>query len=149
MKVPIDFLQINSNLRIVLPAILLIVLSACSQKVSFQQSSVVPAAQGTIKVKKDKNSNYAIDIDVVHLASPDRLQPAKKTYVVWMETKDNSTKNIGQLSSSGSLLSKALKGSLKTVTSFNPLRFFITAEDDASIQYPGMQVILTSEKLKN
>ncbi len=119
-----------------------IFLNACSKKISFAQSSVVPAAEGTVKWKKDKNNNYTIEIRVIRLAQPDRLQPSKKVYVVWMDTKSNGVKNIGQLKSSSGILSKTLKASLKTVTSFEPVSFFITAEDDGTIAYPGTQVIL-------
>ncbi|MEO7800563.1 MAG: hypothetical protein ABIR81_01110 [Ginsengibacter sp.] len=118
------------------------VMSACSKKMMFQSSTVVPAAEGSIKYKKDKNNNYKIDINVVHLANSDKLTPARSTYVVWMETKNSGVKNLGQLKSSSSLLSSALKGSLNAVSSFEPQGFFITAEDDANISYPGTQVVL-------
>lgn len=125
---------------------LAVFLSSCARKLTFTQSTVVPAAVGSVKVKKDANKNYAIEVNTTHLAKPESLQPPKNTYVVWMETERNGTKNIGQLISSSGFLSKTLKGSLSTVTSFKPVQFFITAEDNANIQYPGMQVVLTSSK---
>ncbi len=76
------------------------------------------------------------------MADPKRLDPPKNTYVVWMETEQNGTKNIGRLNTSSGLLSKTLKSSLKTVTPFKPTSFFITAESNESIQYPGRQVVL-------
>ena len=60
-------------------------LCSCSSKIKFQQSTVVPAAEGSVKVKKDKNENYAIDVDVIHLAGPDRLTPPAAAYVVWIQ----------------------------------------------------------------
>ncbi|QEC70319.1 hypothetical protein FRZ67_21510 [Panacibacter ginsenosidivorans] len=120
------------------------VLNSCSRKVSFNNSSVVPAAEGSVKVKKDKNSNYAISINIERLADASRLQPAREYYVVWIETENNGIKNIGQLKSSSSLFSNALKGSLETVTSFKPKKVFITAENNTNIQYPGEQVVLST-----
>ncbi len=120
-------------------------LESCARKIAFTTSTVVPAAQGSAKVKKDKNDNYNIELNVIRLADPKRLNPPKDTYIVWMETEQNGTKNIGQLKTSSSLFSKTLKSSLETVTSFKPTRFFVTAEDNANIQHPGMQVVLRTE----
>ena len=115
---------------------------SCAHKISFGTSSVVPAAEGSVKVKKDKNNNYNIDLSVIRLADPKRLSPSKQLYVVWMDADQNGTKNIGQLKTSSGMLSKTLKSSLKTVSSVKPTRIFITAEDDAAVQYPGGQVVL-------
>lgn len=125
--------------------IALFLFASCgTSKYNFSTSSVVPAAEGKVKVKKDGNSNYKISLDIMRLAEPQRLNPSKAMYVVWMETEQNGSKNIGQLKTSSGFLSKTLKSSLTTVTSFKPTGFFITAEDDASIQYPGGQVVLST-----
>ena len=126
--------------------ILVLSLASCSRKISFQTSSVVPAAEGSVKVKKDKNNNYSIDLNVIRLADPKRLDPSKSTYVVWIETAENGSKNIGSLNTSSSMLSKTLKSSLKTVSPFKPVSLFITAEDNADIQYPGTQVVLRTDR---
>lgn len=128
-----------------LPAFLFL-FSSCSKKIYFENSSVVPAAQGYVKIKKDKNNNSHIDIDVLHLADPQRLQPSAKTYVVWMDTESNSTKNIGQIESRDHFLSSTLKGSFTAVTSFKPVKIFITAEDDAAISFPKGQPVLETKK---
>ncbi len=52
--------------------------SACSKKISFQTSSIVPAAEGTVKIKNDKNKNYVIDLNVIRLAEPKRLSSCQK-----------------------------------------------------------------------
>ncbi len=134
---------------ILLPAafIMLFTLNSCSKKIAFGVSQAAPAAEAVAKIKKDKNKNYAIDLSVKHLASPDRLTPPRKYYVVWMVTESNGTKNIGQIKSSSSIISNTLKGSLKTVTSFKPMEIFITAEDDANIQWPGSMVIIKSDAI--
>jgi hypothetical protein len=129
---------------IVAAVLVLFYFSSCARKVSFQTSSVVPAARGDVKVKKDNNNNYSIQISLFNLSEPKRLQPSKNTYVVWMETDDNVTKNIGQINSSTGFLSSKLKASFETVSSTKPTKIFLTAEDDAGIQYPGAQVVLTT-----
>jgi hypothetical protein len=122
-----------------------LILNSCSKKLQFSRSSVVPAADGSVKIKKDANKNYTIQVKVLHLAQPDQLQPPKRNYVIWMETREHAIKNLGQLKSSTGLFSKALKASFKTVTSFEPQRVFITAEDAADISYPTGITVLTTE----
>lgn len=134
----------NTILAIVAAMVVLFFFSSCARKISFQTSSVVPAARGDVKVKKDDNNNYSIQISLNNLAEPKRLEPSKNTYVVWMETSDNVTKNIGQINSSTGFLSNKLKASFETVSSTKPTKIFLTAEDDAAIQYPGTQVIMTT-----
>ena len=117
-------------------------LNSCAKKLTFGTSSIVPGAEGSVKIKSDKNKNTSIDLSVDRLADPSRLNPPKKTYVVWMETQSNGTKNIGSLNTSSGFLSGKMKSSLKTVTPFKPTGFFITAEDDATAQYANGQVVL-------
>jgi hypothetical protein len=125
---------------------IMLLLSSCARKIVFQTSSVVPAAEGTVKVKKDNNNNYNIQIHIMHLADSKRLQPPKQTYVVWMVTDQNVTKNIGQINSSTKFLSSKLKASFETVTAFKPGKIFITAEDEAGIQNNSGQIVLTTDK---
>jgi hypothetical protein len=134
----------GSVFSIVVAALVVLYLSSCARKISFQSSSIVPAARGDVKVKKDNNNNYNIQISLSDLAEPKRLQPSRSTYVVWMETANNTTKNIGQINSSTGFLSGKLKASFETVSSTKPTKIFLTAEDDASIQYPGEQVVLST-----
>jgi hypothetical protein len=124
-------------------------LSSCATKAHFLSSSVVPAAEGTVKVKKDKNHNYVIDVNVVNLAEPTKLQPPRNTYVVWMEGDNIEVKNMGQIKSSSSMMSKLLKGSFQTVSPNKPRKIFITAEDDPNIQFiNNSNVVLTTDYLK-
>lgn len=136
----------HTSIVIIAAVALVFCLNSCARKINFQSSSVVPAARGDVKVKKDNNNNYHIQISLSNLAESNRLQPAKNTYVVWMESSDNATKNIGQINSSTGFLSDKLKANFETVSSTKPTRIFVTAEDDASIQYPGSQVVLTTNR---
>jgi hypothetical protein len=78
----------------VLSVMILLFTSSCARKISFQNSSVVPAAQGSVKLKKDNNNNYGIQVFLSNLAEPGRLEPPKTNYVVWMESDNNYIKNI-------------------------------------------------------
>ncbi|WP_409806857.1 hypothetical protein [Algoriphagus sp.] len=139
----------NTNLNKIgksalLSLILVFLLAGCAKKITFLNSSIVPAAEGTVAISQDKNQNYKIDLTLKRLAEPSRLTPPKKVYVVWIETNQSGTQNIGQLSTTTKGLSSMLSSSLSTVSPHRPLRVFITAEDDAEGNYPDMPVVLTT-----
>lgn len=114
--------------------------SSCSRKIVFLPSSVVPAAEGYVRVKKDGNQNYAITLKIENLAEVDKMQPPKKAYVVWIETDRGVNRNLGQIVSS-----KNLNANFQTVSSYKPVRIFLTAEDNENVQYPG-NVVLSTDK---
>lgn len=118
--------------------------TGCSKKAYFQQSSVVPAARGYVKVDKNRNNNYKIDVQLSNLAEVERLQDAKKTYVIWMVTDSKEIKNIGQIKSGSNMFSNKLKASFSTASSTRPTKVFITSEDDGGTQTPGDLVIMTT-----
>ncbi len=119
-----------------------------AKKVKFLPSTIAPAARGTVKIKKDNNKNNNIKIELFDLAEVSALTPPKLNYIVWMVTEDQLVKNIGKIESSTGFLSKKLKGSFETSTPFKPMKIFISAEDDPSSQYPGDQVVLTTQAFK-
>ena len=129
----------------ILVASVLFLFPACSQKVTFLTSSVVPAAKGSVKVKQDNNKNYVIEVEIEDLAEVERLQLSRETYVVWMETDMRNIENLGQLKSSGSFFSNQKTASLKTVSSFKPVKIFVTAENGIDVRYPGNQIILSTD----
>lgn len=117
---------------------------SCSTNASFLSSSVVPAARGDVKVTRDNNKNYVIQMDIENLAEPERLQPPKKMYIIWMVTDQKLTKNIGQMDSSSGAFSNKLKASFKTSSPFKPVKIFLTAEDDANVQYSNEPVVIST-----
>lgn len=120
-----------------------VLLLACATRSKFAVSTVVPAAQGDVKVKKDDNNNYSVKVSVENLAEPDRLPQPKNVYVVWAET-SNGIQNLGRLDVDKGFLSSKLKASLETVTPYKPSRIFITGEDAATVSYPGAYVVLNT-----
>ncbi|GAB3901259.1 hypothetical protein GCM10028825_53340 [Spirosoma agri] len=108
----------------------------------FGTSSIVPAASGEVHVKKDKNKNYIVSVDVQNLAEASKLTPSKNIYLVWAESSEESAKKLGQLVPTG----KVLKAELKATTIAEPRTVFITAEDNADVLYPDGQIILTTRK---
>ncbi|MBW6535506.1 MAG: hypothetical protein K0B11_10885 [Mariniphaga sp.] len=141
--------KINKLTKSILVGILatsvILIFTSCEKKVKFLNSSVVPAAKGTVTVNQDKNKNYVVKVKIVDLAEVERLQPEKQTYVVWMETESGNTENLGQLKSSASFFSKQKTASLETVSSYKPVRIFVTAEQDINVQTPDRKVYLTTD----
>ncbi|WP_461070946.1 hypothetical protein [Spirosoma horti] len=122
--------------------LMVVALSSCTPKMTFLNSTIAPAATGGITVKKDKNNNYILNVSVMNLAEPKQLTPPKETYVVWMESDENSVKKLGQIAPR----SKALKGELRTTSTDKPKEVYITAENDANITYPNGDIILTTKR---
>ena len=141
MKAFKSSLNINKLALLFTSLFLVVTLVSCGKKITFMTSEIAPAARGNVDVKKDKNNNYRVELEISYLAEPDRLTPAKNTYVVWMVTDENDTPiNLGQIVSSSKLNVK-----FETVTSSKPKRIFVTAENDASIQYPGNMLVLETD----
>ena len=124
----------------ILTTLVTVSFTSCTKKMVFLRSSVVPAAEGFVKVKTDDNNNYVIQIKLSNLAEIDRLEPAKKTYVIWMLTDQGQTENIGRITSSSKL-----NATFETVSSHRPTKIFITAEENTEAQYPGETIVLTTD----
>lgn len=132
---------LKKSISVALVITLMLSVLSCAKKVPFLVSSVVPSAEGSVKMKKDNNNNYTIDLSVVRLVDPSRLTPPKAGYIVWMQTEQNGIHNIGQLTTSTGIMSKTPKSSLTTVTPYRPTGFFITGEDNLSTDFPGTIVL--------
>jgi hypothetical protein len=124
--------------------VLILILSSCATKAKFLDSSLVPAAEGHVKMKTDRNKNYVIKIEIFNLALPGKLNPPKNVYVVWMDDGNNNIKNMGQVKSSAAFMSKALKASFQNISSFRPTKIFLTSEYEANVQVPSQDVILST-----
>ena len=132
-------------LKVASAALLIVTMTSCSSKKDFILSPVVPAAKGHVLIDKDKNENYSIRIQIMNLPEAVRVTSHNSTYVVWMETSDD-TKKIGQIVSSKGLLSKTPKASLETRTAFKPTKIFITAEKNGNLQHPESEVVISTER---
>lgn len=115
--------------------------TSCSNKTLFLQSSVLPAATGYVEVSRDKSENYIIKINIKNFAGAERLEPSNLTYVVWMVTAREAAVNIGRISTSNNL-----NATFQTISSFRPVKVFITAEEQENARYPGSMVILTTDR---
>jgi len=129
-------------LNLLLAAFLALMLSSCATTVNFPVSQLAPAAEGSTKIRQDKNGNYNITVRVNYLADAERLNPPRSQYIVWVEKEDGSFQNIGILVSD-----RLNKARLETKTPFVPYRILITAEDEGAPTWPGTQELFRSERI--
>lgn len=104
-------------------------------------ATTVPAAQGELKVR-DADNNTSIDLNVRHLAPPERLSPQASTYVVWVRPlADDSgrAQNIGALS-----VDRNLNGRLQTKTPLKQFELFVTAEPSTVAEAPTGERIMSA-----
>lgn len=136
----------RKSTRLIISTIILFAIifsvTSCARKLTFDVSPVVPAAEGTVKIKKSKNENYLVNVKIKNLAAPKRLSPPREVYVVWMQSDRNAPKNLGMIKTSSGLFSSTMKGEMDATAINKPTGIFITAEDDGNVRYPGSQVVL-------
>lgn len=119
----------------------MILLSACGNTTRFPVSSVVPAADIKAVTKIDKNNNKVITVSAKNLASPDRIDPSSKAYVIWSKSEgDQDVRYLGQLQNDN--------GDNATFTTIAPAdidEIIITAEPSGSVSRPSGTEISRAE----
>ena len=115
-------------------------LAGCASSAKFPVSTVAPDAVITAKKTLDKNKNYVVELVALNLTSPERLNPPKDHYNVWIVTEQNEYKNLGQI-----MNANAKKVVFRTLTPFNPKEIILTAEDEGNRPMPtGIEIARTS-----
>jgi hypothetical protein len=115
-------------------------LAGCASSAKFPVSTVAPAAVITAKKTLDKNKNYVVELVALNLTSPERLNPPKDHYNVWIVTEQTEYKNLGQI-----MNANAKKVVFRTLTPFNPKEIILTAEDEGNRPMPtGIEIARTS-----
>ena len=140
-------LNFNRKLSsILIVSLFIVLLSSCSKTLRFNISPVTPAAIGTAKLGTDDNKNQTVTINIKNLVDPSRLTPPKKIYVVWMQTKNSGVKSLGSLISTEGYFTSTRTASFTSVIRDEPVRFYITAEDNAQVTGPGAVTVLTTSE---
>lgn len=131
------------KLLIVSTLSLLLAIAGCAERVAVAPTPTLPAAMGQAKVSRDSSGNSKVSLNVEHVAPPQNLQPPKSVYVVWVETPEKQTFNLGQLK-----ISKDRKGSISGITPFKTFRLVVTAEDFPTVTTPSSQEVLRTDILE-
>lgn len=114
-------------------------MTSCASIAIFPVSTIVPAADITAKTKKQFKPNYLVTITANNLAASDRLNPPKKTYVIWVVSESGITRNVGYFTPKN-----AAKSTYKASFPYKPIEIFITAEDNDRLCQPaGIEISRT------
>jgi len=102
-------------------------------------SSVIPAAQGKVRLHSTKNGNVEIKLNVKHLASPGLITPGASMFVVWARglAPGAEAQNLGALK-----VDKNLNGKLTAVTAMSSFDLFITCEQSQTVTVPATLELL-------
>jgi hypothetical protein len=74
-----------------------VIFAACGPFAAFLVSNSVLVAEITAKEAKQGKTKCFITLKVLNAASPERLIPPKKIYVVWAVSESGITRNVGHL----------------------------------------------------
>lgn len=114
-------------------------MTSCASTAKFPVSSIVPAADITAKTKKQGKPNYLVTITANNLAATERLEPAKKIYVIWAVSDKGITRNVGHFAQKN-----AEKATYKASFPYQPVEIFITAEEEEGLCEPaGIEISRT------
>ena len=104
-------------------------------------SQDIPAAAGTVKVKGTDDGNSQIELEVQHLAFPEKVNPGATVYVVWVSGPEAGAEqhNMGALK-----VDDNLKGSLTTITPLKAFNLSVTAEPSQASTMPTGRMLLTT-----
>jgi TRAP-type uncharacterized transport system substrate-binding protein len=126
-------MRILQNLAIIITIVLL---TSCASTTTFPVSVSVPAADITVKTKKQGKTNYQVTIEAENLAASDRLNPPKEYYVIWAVSDAGVIRNVGHF-----IQENAEKATYKASFPYQPVEVFITAEDEQGGCEPfGMEI---------
>lgn len=104
-------------------------------------SQDIPAAEGTVKVTQTDDGNSQIQLEVKHLALPERVNPGATVYVVWVSGPafGDEQHNMGALK-----VDDNLNGSLTTLTPLKVFNLSVTAEPSQASTAPTGRVLLST-----
>ena len=122
--------------------VLLLAMAAWGQELrQMTVSPKLPAASGTMGISHDTSGTTYINIQAKHLARPDSLQPAKTTYVVWVQPPGEPPQNHGVLQ-----VNDKLEATYFTTVHVNNFDVFVTAEDNPNASSPTGEHLLSAQK---
>jgi hypothetical protein len=102
-------------------------------------SSEIPAAEGSVRLKHTKNGNVEIKLTVKHLAPAGRITPGANVFVVWARGLEPGAEaqNLGALKTD-----KNLNGKLTAGTAMASFDLFITCEQSQTATFPAAPELL-------
>lgn len=111
----------------------------------FQKSLVVPLAYGEVEVEEVEREEFLVKLDVEYLTEPDNLSDRTKHYVVWAESRKD-TSRLGVLN----FQEEEMTGHFITEVTLedDPEFILISAEPNENSEEISDIVVLRSEELE-
>ena len=99
-----------------------------------------PAATGEAVVSTTDDGNTQINLEVKHLAPPEKINSGATAFVVWVR---NNDENFGEPQNLGALkVDDDLSGSISAVTNLRSFDLYVTAEPTSSATSPTGDALL-------
>ena len=130
-------MRLPKTLILIVTIFFLTALAAAAEEDRLVSTGVAPAAEGKVVTNVDRNGNIEVEVQVKHLASADKLTPAKQTYFVWVQGRGKDPEPLGTLR-----VNENLEGSVKATTPYKTFDLFVTAEDNMKPATPSSMVVL-------
>jgi hypothetical protein len=100
-------------------------------------TGITPAAEGKVITSTDRNGNTQAEVQVKHLATPQKLTPPRQAYLVWVQPRGKSPELLGVLR-----VNDKLEGNLTATTPYKVFDIIVTAEDTPHPEMPSDTVVL-------
>lgn len=119
-------------------------LAACSGKQTtvLAPTSISPASQGEVTTRRTDNANTEVDLQVRHMAPPEKVAPGATVYVVWAQplSEDATPQNVGAL-----VIGKNREASLRTLTPLKRFELSVTPEPAGSVTQPSNEPVMKAK----
>ncbi len=112
--------------------------AGCANRYKVDTEPPTYAGKAKLKVSVNRDNNRELDVEVDHLAPPNRIDPNLKGYAVWIKVPGHAITKAGILDYSD----RRRRGTLKATTPHPKFEVIVSLESDLSTAAPSNQVIL-------
>ena len=119
------------------------VLAGCAgpSTVRLTGNSDIPGAEGVVTTSTTNDGNTKLDINVKHLAPPEKVDPAASVFMVWVRGLESDSQPVSQ----GALIVNSdLNGQMETSTPLRAFELYITPESAQSVTVPAGKTLLSA-----
>lgn len=109
----------------------------CASEEKMRGYALAPAAQGKITADKADGGNTDLEVEVSHLAKPERVASGASDYVVWIQPQGSQNlQNVGVLR-----VDDDLEGKYETTIPYEDFRVVITPEPSGNVTRPSGPIV--------
>lgn len=110
----------------------------CATEEKLQGTAMAPAAKGTVTADRGSGGNTDLEVEVKHLAQPEKVSAGATDYVVWIQPEGaQSFQNVGVLE-----IDDDLEGEYETTIPYEKFRVVVTPEPARTGTRPTGPIVL-------